>query len=160
VTAGRDSSGLRTLWQRRQSGGAPYKRVTDDFYVIRMMGDYICYWSDKHNELMKLNKESGNPTALLASPCDKVTEDDAYVTVGDMLYVSNYKGELWRLPFKNPVNGAMLLDQWGPYDDDDFAPWITSDGAALYWFAGPNANVRISDDDAGALLKSGLDPRQ
>jgi len=51
-----------------------------------------------------------------------------------------------------------LLDKWGPYDDDDYSPWVESDGESLYWFAGPDANVPISDDDMGAILKTCLKP--
>jgi hypothetical protein len=149
---------LRTIWEMRLDGGAPIERVTDDFYVVRMMGDYICYWSDSTDELMSFCKESGKPEALFPSRSNLVTEDDAYVLVGDMLYVSNCGGGLWRLPVKDPVNGAAMIDRWGGFDDDDYAPKVVSDGVALYWFAGPDVHTRISDEDMGVLLKTCLAP--
>jgi hypothetical protein len=158
--ARRDSvTQLRTIWEMKHGGGAPIKRVTGDFGDVRMMGDYICYWTDSTYDLMRFHKGGGEPEIIFPShPSLFSDEDDEYVLVGDMLYVSNCGGGLWRFPVKDPINGATMIDKWGAFDDDDYGRLLASDGVALYWFAGPNVNTRISDDDMGVLLKTCLAP--
>ena len=71
------------------------------------------------------------------------------------IYIATYRGELWQVP-PDTSGSPILLDKWGPYDEDDFTPWIGSDGTNLFWIAGQNPEVRISDDDEGVLLKTVL----
>jgi hypothetical protein len=154
--AQRDSvTQMRTIWEMKHGGEAPIKRVTDDIGDVRMMDDYICYLSDSTGDLMRLHKDGGEPEILFPyHPIMFSGEDDTYVLVGDTLYVSNCGGGLWKFPARDPVNGAKMIDKWGAFDDDDYTPKLVSDGVALYWFAGPNVNTRISDDDMGVLLKT------
>lgn len=155
-----ENTAIRTIWQKSRDTGTPVARVTGELGDVRIIGDYIYYWEDNDpgayngpDVLKKISKLGNEEPVIVISNPEHFTEDDGFVITGDMLYASNFDGELWGIPLKDPKN-AVLLDKWGSYDDDDFRSWIATDGNALYWVAGPNVNERISDDDEGALLKT------
>ncbi len=150
------------------SGGNPVELSAGEFHVVGMDDNYIYVYNLSRDtignslntyaeaDLLKIDKTAvGNPVVVLKKN-DHFREDDAFIVIDDIVYVANLSGELWSIPVGNPVGGAQLIDKWGPYDDDDFTPQLFRDSDDLYWIAGPDPGVRISDNDPGVLLRTRL----
>jgi hypothetical protein len=81
-------------------------------------------------------------------------EDSPAAIVGDYVYFSNSKGELWRLPVDEALGDPTLLETRGSFDNDDYNSWMQTDATALYWLAGPTPGERASDDDPVSIFRT------
>jgi hypothetical protein len=137
-----------SLTQMSRSTGRIVKVLADTSSPLVLSGDFLYYLTDSAKALMRL-------PVIETGPAQKVATlhgwpSGAYAVVNDVLYTTTTEGELWKIS----PDGALLLEQRGSYDDDDYFPWIGSDGSALFWFAGPQKGVRIEDEDEGVLIRT------
>lgn len=81
-------------------------------------------------------------------------EDSPAAIVGDYVYFSNSKGELWQLPVNESLGAPTVLETRGSFDNDDYIPWLDIDANAAYWLAGPTPGERASDDDPVSIFRT------
>ena len=148
----------RTIWQLPHNSDTPVERVTDHIFP----GDIACSFNDliylngQPNTLYRLSKKIGYAPQLLHVMARLSGEAmHPFLIISNNLYIANHHGELWKIPLTDlgTTGVEILLDQWGPYDSDDYREFLLYDGTNLYRFAGMDPRVRISDDDSGVLLK-------
>ncbi len=159
------------IWRKPRQGGEAEVIASGPFENIRFDENHILFWTRGGAEghaifsfvwtddvvgLLWLDQEVLSMPGRIESSAVTLTPDDAVTIAGDSAYVSNSKGELWRIPLESTGPSPALLETWGPFDDDDYDPWIYADEDAVYWLAGPETGVRVSDDDEIALLKTCL----
>ncbi|MGD9202205.1 MAG: hypothetical protein PVI26_11620 [Chitinispirillia bacterium] len=151
----------RTIWQLPHSSDTPVERVTDDisFGNIASLFNDIIYLVEQPNRLYRLSKKNGTAPQLLNVRVRLSDQLNApFQIIDNNLYIANDHGELWEIPLTdNGTTGIeILLDQWGPYDSDDYRSILLYDGTNLYWFAGMDPKVSIANGDPGVLLKTPL----
>ncbi len=121
-------------------------------YGPRDFGDgYIYEVSD--GWLTRVSNNGGAMEPLFEKPSTETFE--AFVVFDSEFYGTNEDGELWHARVLPEPTAAVLLEQRGTWDDDDYSALIGMDRDAVYWEAGADIKLRtINGDDPLALYRT------
>jgi hypothetical protein len=78
----------------------------------------------------------------------------AIIVIDSEVYVTTTKGALFRGVAGSPDQNAVLVEQRGNMDADDYALILGADADAIYWLAGPFSDARIQDRDPLTLYRT------
>jgi hypothetical protein len=138
------------LWKKPHSGSTPTVLVESMSGFEKAIGSFVYYWDG--DTLKRISKQSGDPECVANRA--KIETFDDFTILDSSIYMTNLHGELKAFPLDSPSTPTVVIDKKGGYDDDDIIEWITTDGKALYWIAGPQDGAYIQDAEVPTLFKT------
>lgn len=131
----------------RGGGESQVIAQTPEFlHGLELHGDDLYWWDEESRmQLLRIPKAGGPAELVMAAP-DDLYDEDATRVVGDHLYWITHGGKLWRAALGQAAR-PELLDQRGAYDRGDYPSLLAIDERTIYWQAGPDTDVRTSDQE-------------
>ena len=117
---------------------------------LKVEGDSVFF--DNRSSMIRLNTDGSDAEELPWSGGD-LESTHGYTVAGDDIYWTNRSGELWHMRADAPFT-PRLMDQHGPYDDDDYEPLVMVDDDAVYWTAAPDGTPSYYDEGPFNLYRT------